>query len=341
MKQTHNYSNPLVSVLLPVYNAEQYLRVALQSLLTQTYSHFEIIAVDDGSSDRSLQILQELASADDRIRIISRPNTGIVGALNDALQAARGQFIARMDADDRSLPTRLEKQVRFLQDNPEVVAVGCEAFLCDPKGTVFGTLTRQQTRPRIDDADVTMRVLDVGEFLLHSALMIPTEHFRAVGGYRKQYEWIEDADLYVRLAERGRLACLPEKLHVYRQHLGSVCRTRTGRQAELRRQLAVEVLTRRGKEVPKELLVPVTYDHNDEHERTYHIRRIEQYRRWSWIALNSGFRQMATRYALSALVRNPLYRPSLWSLLNALIGPEATAQLTATVGRVRRIAGRP
>src|SRR4051794_2980150 len=102
-------SEGLVSVLLPVYNAEKFLRKALDSILFQTHSDFEIIAVDDGSVDSSLQILKEYAH-DARVRILSRPNTGLVGALNDAIGMARGQFLARMDADDIAISTRLERQ---------------------------------------------------------------------------------------------------------------------------------------------------------------------------------------------------------------------------------------
>src|SRR5207253_385711 len=93
---------PTVSVLLPVYNGARYLRPAVESILAQTFADFELIAVDDGSTDRSLAMLQEYARRDPRVHVITRPNTGIAGALNDGLAAARGEFLARMDADDIS-----------------------------------------------------------------------------------------------------------------------------------------------------------------------------------------------------------------------------------------------
>ncbi|HSZ59511.1 MAG TPA: glycosyltransferase family 2 protein, partial [Tepidisphaeraceae bacterium] len=99
---------------MPVYNAERYLRAAVESVLGQGFGDFELIAVDDGSCDSSLGILREYEGRDPRVRIISRANTGIVGALNDGLRAAGGELIARMDADDISLPQRFEKQVEFL-----------------------------------------------------------------------------------------------------------------------------------------------------------------------------------------------------------------------------------
>src|ERR1051325_1151561 len=113
---------PTVSVLLPVYNAERYLESALQSVLGQTFSDFEVIAVDDGSKDNSKKILERFAANDPRIRVISRPNTGIVGALNDGLAVARGEFIARMDADDVALPGRFQAQLDYLRGHPDCIA---------------------------------------------------------------------------------------------------------------------------------------------------------------------------------------------------------------------------
>ena len=113
-------SSPLISVVTPVYNAGRYLRPAVESILVQTFRDFELIVVDDGSKDDSLAVLREYEANDHRVRIITRPNTGIVGALNDGLAAARGEFIARMDSDDLSTPERFEKQIAYLP---------CHAFL--------------------------------------------------------------------------------------------------------------------------------------------------------------------------------------------------------------------
>ena len=104
-------ATPAVSVLMPVYNAEAYLAEAVQSVLDQTWADFELIAVNDGSKDASGAILEDFARRDQRVRVISRPNTGIVGALNDAFAVARADLLARMDSDDLCMPARLEKQV--------------------------------------------------------------------------------------------------------------------------------------------------------------------------------------------------------------------------------------
>src|SRR3954469_1098404 len=114
---------PAVSVIMPVYNARAYVAEAIDSVLAQTFGDFELILVDDGSTDGSLDILRGYEKRDPRVRVISRPNTGIVGALNDGLKLARGEFIARIDADDASLPNRFEKEIAFLRAHPDVVIV--------------------------------------------------------------------------------------------------------------------------------------------------------------------------------------------------------------------------
>src|SRR4051812_38318159 len=112
-----------VSVLMPVYNAGRYLAEAVDSVLTQSFRDFEFVIVDDGSTDGSAAMLDDYARQDSRVKLVRRPNTGIVGALNDGLRECRGEFVARMDADDVSLPERFEKQVAYLREHHEVVAL--------------------------------------------------------------------------------------------------------------------------------------------------------------------------------------------------------------------------
>src|SRR5687767_11217519 len=109
-----NNHNPRISVLVPVFNAQRYLADAIDSILAQSFRDFELIAVDDGSTDRSRAMLDNYARRDPRVKVISRPNTGIVGALNDALAASRADLLARMDSDDVALSDRFEKQLAYL-----------------------------------------------------------------------------------------------------------------------------------------------------------------------------------------------------------------------------------
>jgi glycosyltransferase involved in cell wall biosynthesis len=223
---------PPVSVVVPVYNAALYLRAAMASVLAQTFRDFELIAVDDGSTDASKSILEELAAGDPRVRVISRPNTGIVGALNDGLAAARGEFIARMDADDFALPARFETQLAWLRAHPECVALGTDIVYTDPEGD---PLVRH--RPVVEHEGIVDQLLaGNGGALIHPTVIFRRAAVERAGGYRQQFNWIEDLDLFLRLSEIGRLANLPEVFLHYRQHLKSVNRTQGTREA-LRQQI--------------------------------------------------------------------------------------------------------
>jgi len=218
---------PPISVVMPVFNASRYLRSAMATVLAQTLRDFEVIAVDDGSTDDSKAILDALAATDPRIRVISRPNTGIVGALNDGLAAARGEFIARMDADDLTFPARFETQLAWLRVHPECVALGSDIIYTDPEGDL---LVRHH--PALEHRGIVDQLLaGNGGALIHPTVIFRRAAVEQVGGYRQQYNWIEDLDLFLRLSEIGQLANLPDVFLHYRQHLKSVNRTQGTREA--------------------------------------------------------------------------------------------------------------
>ena len=215
-------STPTLSVVIPVYNAALYLESALASVQAQTFADFEIIAVDDGSSDHSKAIVDRIAASDTRLRVISRPNTGIVGALNDGLAAARGEFIARMDADDLCLPERFEKQVAFLRNNPGCVCVGSAFIYIDSAGYFIKECSRPTNHTTIEQELLSGN----GGVIIHPAALFRREAIERVGRYRELAQWIEDLDLYLRLAHIGSLANLPDVLFHYRFHEQSVNFTR-------------------------------------------------------------------------------------------------------------------
>lgn len=215
-------SIPLVSVVMPVYNAERFLVGAMNSVCGQTFPKFEIIAVDDGSTDRSGKLLEVYAERDPRLRVIRRANTGIVGALNDGLKVARGEFIARMDADDLCLPSRFEKQLAFLRAHPQCVGVGSAFLYFD----AAGGLIKECVRPA-DHATIEKQLLaGNGGVIIHPAAMFRREAVERAGGYREMAQWVEDLDLYLRLARLGELNNLPDVLLHYRFHEQSVNFTR-------------------------------------------------------------------------------------------------------------------
>lgn len=248
--------DPLVSIVLPVFNAATYLREAVDSMLAQSLTDFELIAVDDGSTDNSLALLQYLATTDNRIRILSRPNTGIVGALNDGIAISRGEFIARMDADDYSHPLRLEKQLHFLQTHPDHVAVGCEFYYIGSRGEFLIRSSRIQ-----DPAAIEARLLlGDGGTLIHPSVLFRAAAIKQVGAYRQEAIWIEDLDLYLRLAQIGKLANLPEALFWYRLHEGSVNFTKNAGRLERKLRIMEEAWKCRGLEFSPDKLLPTQFN---------------------------------------------------------------------------------
>ena len=299
MSQPHT---PRVSVLMPVYNAEPFLPRAIDSILAQTFADFELICVDDGSTDGSLAVLRAYQARDERVRILSRPNTGIVGALNDGLAAARGERIARMDADDWCDPTRFAKQVAYLDAHPRCVAVGTWCTRTDPYGSPAGS-----QEPPTDHATIDAGLLrGQGGDLIHATLMMRASTLRAIGGWDTKYNWVEDLDLFLRLTEAGEVANIPEHLYTYRRHLGSVCATRYESMYAMFREVVRDAHVRRGLPVPDlAALRP---------EMPEKSSVAEQYRSWACHAVHQRAPRLAVRHAWSALRREPINRSS-WRVM--------------------------
>ncbi len=224
--QTENGVVPAVSCLMPVYNGERYLELALDSILGQSFADFEIVAVDDGSSDSSRSILDRYARRDSRVRVIGKSNGGIVSALNFGLGHCRGKFVARMDSDDIATPDRFEVQVDVFEARPDAVAVGGFIQLIDEAGNGMsapGSPSRV-TQTRLDQFPPVVANVQ------HSAGTFLKKAMDAVGGYRANFPHAEDYDLYLRLAEHGRFYN-PEKLVLYyRVHPGSLSMKNLDRQ---------------------------------------------------------------------------------------------------------------
>ncbi len=207
--------DPKVSVLMSVYNGEKFLAESVESILSQTWSDLEFIIVDDGSQDGTWGILQEYSQEDSRIILIrNEDNLGLIRSLNKGLGVAKGEFVARHDADDESYPERLEKQVRFLEQNPDIIAVGSQMLVVNASGRPI----RLWNVP-LDHREIDFRhVNGFGGIIPHPSLMVRTDMIRELGGYREEFPVGEDVDLLLRLAEAGRLANLPDILVRYRVH---------------------------------------------------------------------------------------------------------------------------
>ncbi|MGX5818853.1 glycosyltransferase family 2 protein [Chitinophaga lutea] len=208
---------PTITIILPVYNGAAFLAPAIQSMLDQTFGDFELLIVNDGSTDNSQEIIDSFR--DERIRAIVQPNRGLVAALNRGVQEARGRYIARMDADDVSLPERLAKQVEYMEAHPETVVLSTVVDLIDEQGNLRGTwaqdkkyVTREQIR----------HILPYLNCLTHSNILARREVMQQYP-YRPEQKHIEDYDLWLRMLSDGLIIeKLPDVLLYVRVHQTSV-----------------------------------------------------------------------------------------------------------------------
>lgn len=211
----------IVSVVITAYNGGDYLIEAIESTLAQTYTHWELILVNDGSADHTLQVMEKYAAQDARIKVLSHENRGISYANNRALEIATGTYFAKLDADDRMLPNRLETQVNYLKAHPDVTMLSCQARYINPKGKVIGI----QITPGYTSPEESLAAQKDGRLViaLHSGFMTYMDKIKEVEGYREDLPCVVDLDLYNRMIEKGNvLIILPEKLVEYRMHLASV-----------------------------------------------------------------------------------------------------------------------
>lgn len=229
MPDYHNpFALPRISVLLPVYNGERFLAETLRSVLDQTFRDIEIVAVDDGSTDSTAALLQAAARADERIRVIAKPNSGISETLNVALQHARSPLVARIDADDLMEPDRLRRQMDFLAAHPEIAGTGSYYTLINEAGEARGEI-----RPLPGSVEELHRYLAGGGQLryTHPTLLFRRDAALSAGGYRRAFEPCEDVDLFLRMAEAGDYIIIqPEFLTRYRVHGGSISSRSAARQ---------------------------------------------------------------------------------------------------------------
>jgi len=299
-------TTPLVSIVIGAYNAERYLAQTLDSLLAQTMRDFELIVVDDGSEDRTFEILKEYENRDPRMRPLRIPHGGIVDAANAGLDAARAELIARADADDIHMPERLQKQVHYLEAHPEVVAVGSRMQMIEPYGSPLRDSDHKLAHEEIEAALLTAD----GWALPQPAAMLRKSVAMKVGAYRKDYLWSEDLDLFLRMAEIGRLANLPDVLVQYRIHPNSTNWKKRDIQMANKPKLIREAYERRGKIPPAQLQLNGPSDQP----------AAERYRFWIWCALKDQNIYGARRHAVSALRAAPLSTASWKAAYCALRG---------------------
>lgn len=206
---------PKITVLMAVYNGQKYLGQAIESVLSQTFSNFEFFVINDASTDESLKIIQSYN--DPRIKIINNDqNLGLTKSLNIGLRQALGKYVARQDADDISLPKRLEKQYKYLESNPEVVLIGSWAEVIDETGKIIGY------KKKAIDPDVIKFDIIIANPILHSSIFFRREEILQSGGYNENYKFAQDFELYCRLIKKYKIINFPEILIQFRLHPQSI-----------------------------------------------------------------------------------------------------------------------
>ena len=280
---------PEISVLICAYNAQRYLAEALESVLGQTMRAYEVVVVDDGSTDQTARILADAAQADPRVRVISGPNQGISGAANTGLVQCRAPLVARMDSDDLAEPDRLEKQVAFMNQHPDVLAAGSFVTFIDGRGRRL-TVNRPPTEhDAIDDA------LMKGHCAIwNTSCVLRREAFLDAGGYGRDFKTAEDLDAWLRLAERGRLANIAEPLQRYRLHDASITAADGPSNRDDCRRACEAAAARRGGESRFEASSPWREGGDAGSKRKF-------YTRYGWWAWRLGERRTARHYALKAI----------------------------------------
>jgi glycosyltransferase involved in cell wall biosynthesis len=216
-----------VSVIMSVYNGAPHLHASVQSILQQSFGNFELLIVNDGSTDSSSQILSDLASTDRRIRIIERDNRGLVASLNELIAVAKSPLLARMDSDDIAMPDRLALQVEYMAANPQIGILGSNTHDLNENGFLQNAVEKYPLSPH--NARLNLRN---GPPVCHPSVLMRTEIIRKLGGYRAAFRHAEDYDLWLRASRVTDISNLPQRLLLYRRSLQQISQKHAAEQAK-------------------------------------------------------------------------------------------------------------
>ena len=290
-----NPKSPKVTVFIPVYNREKYVGEAIESILAQTYSDFEILLVDDGSTDHSVNTIRSFS--DPRIRLVcNEGNLGIPKTRNKGVELARGQYMAMLDSDDRAYPERLEKQVAFLDTHPEYAQVGSWCRMMDAQGRILNRIKRQPVLADDIHAQLLFRCAMSNRSIMARTAIL--QEYR----YRNDYPRCQDYELHVRLAKDYKLGNLPECLVYGRVHPQQI----TGQTTDLGDAKKREIISKQ----LKELGVTFSPDDLDPHLTLSRMRKSRfipdtSYLEWArkWLLLLQQANKQTHRYADPAFSR--------------------------------------
>jgi glycosyltransferase involved in cell wall biosynthesis len=303
----------MISVVMPAYNASKFIAPAIDSILNQTFQEFELIIVDDGSTDNTLEIVKSYLERDDRVQLIQSNHGGLSIACNLGISNSKYSWIARMDADDIALPQRFEKQINAARANPKVVAWGTYVHHMNSKGDV---LSVNPLGPTSEEIFYNLRERGHVAHLHHPTVLLKKEIVLKAGGYNSEFEPAEDFELFDRLANQGLLLAIPEPLLLYRVHSQSVSMQRFYHQKLLQRCVVARHRARLAgnrelsiseflEEYKKQPLVPGL-------KRYLHTLGQFYYRKAGLFACEQKYLQAGLHLSISAAL-NPRYSiPRIW-----------------------------
>jgi glycosyltransferase involved in cell wall biosynthesis len=283
---------PKVTVVIPVYNGERFIRATLDSVFAQTYQNYEVICVDDGSKDGSAAILKSYA---ERIQVIRQENTGQAGARNAGVKKGTGDYVAFLDQDDLWYPSKLDRQVAVLDSNPEAVVAHCDMDWIDETGNVIERNRVFATRMSVQKGLTMTGLFGWDPCIYPSTTLIRKAAFERVGGFDPEIPWYgEDIDLMIRLREEGLFLFLEETGTQYRKHSSNCSGTGTDAMFNCAEKFFQKLKTRYASDTAKALLLDKFL--------------AQVYSDWGKTKMYSGLRREAQRLFLCSLKCYP------WSL---------------------------
>ena len=306
---------PKISVLTCCHNAEDFIEETIESILRQSYKEFEYVLVDDGSRDNTLSILKRYASKDKRIVLIDKKNTGLTDSLNVGFGEAKGEWIARLDADDVAMPERLSNQLNFVQDDYGVVLLGGACIEVDKSGTAI----KKHIYPQEQKA--LMNRLENGKaFFPHSSAFFNKVRVMELGGYNPKFTRSQDWDLWLRIGETARIACLQMPVVKLRKHFQMISNTNQGRLQSVmglcasichfRRKAGLSDPSQMEENVWPEFLKWV--DKRMEEDGFFQCSQGWQALRNVWYSSLETSRLKRGRLVLKELIQNPLASKAFW-----------------------------
>lgn len=311
-----------ISVIMSVFNCEILVSEAVESVINQSFKDYDLIIVDDGSYDHTLDVIKKYATKDRRIKILRKENTGLTDSLNVAMSHATGEWIARLDADDIAMPDRFLNQIDYIKKNPNVALLGGGCLEIDETGRPIKQHIYSETHEELLSKMETGKIFS---FFPHSSVLFNRALVNELGGYNKRYLRSQDSDLWLRISEAARIASLQKPLVKLRRHSGMLSNPNKNRLQAVMGMTSIACHFRRKWNCldPSQVGSYEQWKHflfwvEDSLEKYDLFRRMQE--EWNfkekWFARENKSRARKISLAVNAFIRNKTLRKSLWKRLN-------------------------